>query len=56
MITVIFEVVPKEGKKDEYLDIAKTLRSELEEIPGFISIERFQSLWTTLYVQSGVQM
>jgi heme-degrading monooxygenase HmoA len=44
MIAVIFEVVPKEGKKNEYLDIAKTLRSELEEIPGFISIERFQSL------------
>lgn len=44
MIAVIFEVLPEEGKKDEYLDIASSLKSELEIIPGFISIERFQSL------------
>ncbi|ROH87507.1 antibiotic biosynthesis monooxygenase [Chryseobacterium cucumeris] len=44
MIAVIFEVAPEEGKNDEYLDIARSLKSELEVIPGFISIERFQSL------------
>ncbi len=44
MITVIFEVVPAIGKKQEYLDIAADLLAELEKIDGFISIERFQSL------------
>ncbi|MFB9077250.1 antibiotic biosynthesis monooxygenase family protein [Flavobacterium procerum] len=44
MIAVIFEVIPNEGKKEEYLDIAASLRPELNTIEGFISIERFQSL------------
>lgn len=44
MIAVIFEVIPNEGKRQEYLDIAASLRSELDNIEGFISIERFQSL------------
>ena len=44
MIAVIFEVFPKEGKWDEYLDLAALLRSELNKIEGFISIERFQSM------------
>ncbi|MBE9598624.1 antibiotic biosynthesis monooxygenase [Pedobacter sp. MC2016-24] len=44
MIAVIFEVMPEAGKKDEYLSIAKALRSELDNVQGFISIERFQSL------------
>jgi heme-degrading monooxygenase HmoA len=43
MIAVIFEVIPNEGKKEEYLDIAASLRPELDHIEGFISIERFQS-------------
>ncbi|WP_264534970.1 antibiotic biosynthesis monooxygenase family protein [Flavobacterium sp. N1736] len=43
MIAVIFEVIPNEGKKEEYLDIAANLRPELDHIDGFISIERFQS-------------
>jgi heme-degrading monooxygenase HmoA len=43
MIAVIFEVIPNEGKKEEYLDIAAKLRPELDKIQGFISIERFQS-------------
>ena len=46
MIAVIFEVVPAEGKRGEYLDIAAGLRDELTEIEGFVSIERFQSLVT----------
>ncbi len=44
MIAVIFEVIPSEGKKAEYLEIASQLRPELDKIDGFISIERFQSL------------
>jgi heme-degrading monooxygenase HmoA len=44
MIAVIFEVIPNEGKRQEYLDIAANLRSELDKIEGFISIERFQSI------------
>lgn len=43
MIAVIFEVIPNEGKREEYLDIAANLRPELDLIEGFISIERFQS-------------
>ena len=43
-IAVIFEVIPNEGKKDEYLSIAAKLKPELQKIDGFISIERFQSL------------
>jgi len=46
MIAVIFEVTPREGQKDAYLDIAASLKAELEGHPGFISVERFQSLTT----------
>jgi heme-degrading monooxygenase HmoA len=45
MIVVIFEVWPAEGRKDEYLDIAHELRSELDRIEGFISVERFESIY-----------
>ncbi len=44
MIAVIFEVEPKPEHKQAYLDIAASLRPQLEKIDGFISIERFQSL------------
>ena len=44
MISVIFEVIPAKGKRDEYLDIAAKLRPELDKVKGFISIERFQSI------------
>lgn len=44
MIAVIFEVEIAEGRKAEYLEIAAGLRPVLEEIEGFISVERFQSL------------
>ena len=45
MIAVIFEVWPAEGRKQEYLDIAAELRPLLDEIDGFISIERFESIY-----------
>jgi heme-degrading monooxygenase HmoA len=44
MIAVIFEVVPAAGRTDQYLAVAARLRSELEQIDGFLSIERFRSL------------
>jgi heme-degrading monooxygenase HmoA len=44
MYAVIFEVQPKLGRKQDYLDIAASLKPELEKIDGFISVERFQSL------------
>ena len=44
MIAVIFEVWPKDQRKQEYLDIAAGLRPLLDKIDGFISIERFESL------------
>ncbi len=43
MIAVIFEVFPAEGRTEEYLDIAGELKPLLENIDGFISIERFAS-------------
>lgn len=44
MIAVIFEVWPASGRREEYLDIAAGLKPMLQEIEGFISVERFQSL------------
>ena len=46
MIAVIFEVEMDDDRRDEYLDIAAGLRPLLEDIDGFISIERFASLTT----------
>jgi heme-degrading monooxygenase HmoA len=46
MIAVIFEVEPAEGHLKPYLDIAAELKPLLESMPGFISVERFQSLTT----------
>lgn len=42
MIAVIFEAEPAE--RDAYFRIAAELRPLLDDIDGFISIERFQSL------------
>ena len=44
MIAVIFEVWPASGRKEDYLNIAATLKPDLEKMDGFISVERFQSL------------
>ena len=45
MYAVIFEVQPHPGREQEYLAIAQSLRSELEKIDGFVSVERFASLY-----------
>jgi heme-degrading monooxygenase HmoA len=42
VIAVIFEVWPSD--RDAYLGIAADLRPLLDDIDGFISVERFQSL------------
>lgn len=44
MIAVIFEVEPNAKHRDDYFRLAAELRPLLDEIDGFISIERFQSL------------
>jgi heme-degrading monooxygenase HmoA len=44
MIAVIFEVWPRDGYRQAYLDVAAQLRPLLNEIDGFISVERFESL------------
>jgi len=44
MIAVIFEVWPKPEYRDNYLELAANMRKAIEEIDGFISVERFQSI------------
>jgi len=44
VIAVIFEVWPKEAHRDGYFDMAAALKPELEQVDGFISVERFESL------------
>ena len=43
MFAVIFEVQPRQERWDEYLDLAKFLKPEIEKIDGFIDNERFAS-------------
>lgn len=46
MVVVIFEVYLDPAKGDRYFEIAAGLRRELEQVDGFISVERFKSLVT----------
>jgi heme-degrading monooxygenase HmoA len=43
MFVVIFEVQPRRERWNDYLDLAKSLRPDLERIDGFIDNERFAS-------------
>jgi heme-degrading monooxygenase HmoA len=43
MFVVIFEVDPKPDLADEYLKLAQHLKPMLEEIDGFLDVERFAS-------------
>jgi heme-degrading monooxygenase HmoA len=43
MFSVIFEVRPNEGRKDDYLELAKHLKPIIETIDGFVDNERFES-------------
>jgi hypothetical protein len=44
MFSVLFEVQPKAEKWDEYLNNAKMLRPELEQIDGFVDNIRYKSM------------
>jgi heme-degrading monooxygenase HmoA len=45
MMAVIFEVWPAEGRREDYLRLAAALRDEVTKIDGFLSVERFESLY-----------
>ena len=45
MFAVIFEVEPEKDTAQKYFDLAAELRPELEKIDGFISVERFSSMY-----------
>jgi len=44
VIAVIFEVSIPNGRRHHYLELAAQLKAELEEVPGFVGVERFESL------------
>jgi heme-degrading monooxygenase HmoA len=44
MFSVIFEVLPRTENWDDYLDNAKMLRPELEQVEGFVDNIRYKSL------------
>jgi heme-degrading monooxygenase HmoA len=46
MIAVIFEFTPAEGRFPDYMKIVDTLREDLAQAEGFISLERFESITT----------
>ena len=45
MYIVTFETWPDPQYQDAYLEHAQKMREEVEKIQGFISVERFQSLY-----------
>lgn len=44
MIAVIFELEPRPDAGARYFEIAAGLKPQLEQIDGFVSVERFESL------------
>lgn len=46
MFVVVFEVQPKAGRFNDYLELAKYLKPKLEAIDGFIDNERYESTRT----------
>ena len=44
MIGLFFEVQSREGRQDQYLNLAASLKPELEAIGGCLFIDRFKSL------------
>ena len=45
MYAVIFEIEPEKETAQKYFDLAAELGPELEKIDGFISVERFTSMY-----------
>ena len=44
MYLIIFEVYPHSEQRDRYFELAANLREALHQQPGFVHVERFQSL------------
>ena len=44
MIAVLFEVEIRSGQVTAYMDLAQELKVALEQVDGFISVERFESV------------
>jgi heme-degrading monooxygenase HmoA len=44
MVAIIFEVTPTDEGQPQYLSISTKLKESLINMPGFISVEHFQSL------------
>ena len=44
MYGIIFEVWPHDSGRDRYFELAAQLKTLLVQQPGFISVERFESL------------
>lgn len=45
-VIVLFEVTIKDGKQDDYLKMAASLKDELSKASGFVRSEKFSSLST----------
>jgi heme-degrading monooxygenase HmoA len=45
MMAVIFEIWPAEGRREDYLRLAAELKAHLSTFGGFMSVERFESLY-----------
>jgi heme-degrading monooxygenase HmoA len=46
MIAILFEFTVKDGQESAYFDLATALKSRLDQVDGFLSIERFKSVST----------
>lgn len=44
MIAVLFEAEARPHARERYLQLAQALKPLLTQVPGFIALERFQSL------------
>lgn len=44
MVIVLFEVEMKPARGESYFELAAALGRELEQVDGFLSVERFESL------------
>lgn len=44
MILVLFELIPRANQAARYFELAAQLADELSQVPGFLSVERFESL------------
>jgi heme-degrading monooxygenase HmoA len=44
MMVVVCQVTMRDGRTQEYFDLAAELRPELDKIDGFLSDERFESV------------